>query len=316
MKKRSKEWIYIIVYYLLHFILQTYYILRLIWKRFQTFFISVDPLLHIRRNISSFSKIPKHLAINIDESEYNLEELSNVIAWSIASEIKIITIYDFNGKLKLYWFIFNFSNNQKGKLKDDVYKLEKLVETSKLNLFASDINNAPYVIFCLSNKPIRSYEESTLNSKSNTIIHVTSLEDGRWHFVETIRKLAEIKVTQEQKKEKTMHDDNDKKSSAHHQHFTPKKLKDIYLDEFDPELMLVFGPMNTTAGFSPWHLRLTEIRFSFLNFSFVRNLFSEQNLIYLNIYLNSYLRTLKGIQCSIFVQALAKYSGTEQRFGK
>lgn len=264
--------LYLLTYYLLHITLQTYYICRIVWRYFQILFLrnNLNPLSHIRYNISNFSKVPKHLAIVIDESEHRLEELAQVIGWSLAAEIQYLTIYDFNGRLK-----------------DDYKKLQNHVETFKHKLFVDDLEHCPEVIFCFATTPI----SSTSSKTPRTVVRISSLEDGRWRILESIKGIARSKVEQNEK----LAIEN-KEKEVEEIPFTPISIQKYnqlaYPTSFDvpdPELMLVFGPMNSTAGFSPWHLRLTEL---------------------------AYLGTLKRIHCSIYVSALAKYSGIEQRFGK
>uniref|UniRef100_A0A8C8SIG7 ditrans,polycis-polyprenyl diphosphate synthase [(2E,6E)-farnesyldiphosphate specific] n=1 Tax=Pelusios castaneus TaxID=367368 RepID=A0A8C8SIG7_9SAUR len=57
----------------------------------------------------------------------------------------------------------------------------------------------------------------------------------------------------------------------------------------DPDLILKFGPVDSTLGFLPWHIRLTEI-----------------------ISLPSHL----NISCEDFFSALHHYAASEQRWGK
>lgn len=57
----------------------------------------------------------------------------------------------------------------------------------------------------------------------------------------------------------------------------------------DPDLVLKFGPVDSTLGFLPWHIRLTEII----------SLPSHQNISYED-----------------FFSALHRYAACEQRWGK
>jgi dehydrodolichyl diphosphate syntase complex subunit NUS1 len=68
------------------------------------------------------------------------------------------------------------------------------------------------------------------------------------------------------------------------------KLSKLYGDMPDPELALFFGKTTCTAGFLPWHIRLTE----FIQISY----------------------KLHHLSLDKFIRVLYKYAKCEQRFGK
>jgi undecaprenyl pyrophosphate synthase len=69
-----------------------------------------------------------------------------------------------------------------------------------------------------------------------------------------------------------------------------EKLSKLYGNMPDPEVALYFGKTTCTAGFLPWHIRLTE----FIQIS----------------------HKLHHLSLDKFIRVLYKYAKCEQRFGK
>lgn len=127
-----------------------------------------------------------------------------------------------------------------------------------------------------SNKPdLNGYTNGT---QSNTVyIHIFSQADGRMKIAQCVKLIAK----------------GDLESRPCSEEYTAQEFSDKLLNVYpvvpDPELVLYTGPLCSTFGLLPWHIRLTE--------------FIQMSINH-NVNINSYLG------------ALYKYNKCDQRFGK
>ncbi|XP_007484542.1 dehydrodolichyl diphosphate synthase complex subunit NUS1 isoform X2 [Monodelphis domestica] len=148
-----------------------------------------------------------------------------------------------------------------------------LVVTEEEEPSFSDI--ASLVVWCMAVgiSYISVYDHQVLNCQSS--VKVLSPEDGKEDIVRAARDFCQL-VAQQQKKSTDM---------------DVNILGNLLsLNGFpDPDLVLKFGPVDSTLGYLPWHIRLTEI-----------------------ISLPSHL----NISYEDFFSALRRYAACEQRLGK
>ncbi|NXD66727.1 NGBR synthase, partial [Eolophus roseicapillus] len=199
----------------------------------------------------ALQKLPVHMGLVVTEEEPSYADMASLVVWCMAVGISYVSVYDHNG-------IFKRNNS---KLMDEILKQQQELlglDSSKYTVEFANQDKVDQVLNC----------QSTLK--------VLSPEDGKADIVKAAQNFCQL-VAQQQR--------------------TYTDLDVNVLDNLlsstngfpDPDLVLKFGPVDSTLGFLPWHIRLTEI-----------------------ISLPSHL----NISYEDFFSALHHYAACEQRWGK
>ncbi|XP_068018396.1 dehydrodolichyl diphosphate synthase complex subunit NUS1 [Melanerpes formicivorus] len=199
----------------------------------------------------TLQKLPVHMGLVVTEEEPSYADMASLVVWCMAVGISYVSVYDHNG-------IFKRNNSR---LMDEILKQQQELlglDCSKYNVEFANRDKADEVLNC----------QSTLK--------VLSPEDGKADIVKAAQNFCQL-VAQQQRR----HTDLD------------VNVLDSLLSSTngfpDPDLVLKFGPVDSTLGFLPWHIRLTEI-----------------------ISLPSHL----NVSYEDFFSALHHYAACEQRWGK
>ncbi|XP_029452295.1 dehydrodolichyl diphosphate synthase complex subunit NUS1 [Rhinatrema bivittatum] len=208
-----------------------------------------------RADAHSLHKLPVHVGLLVAEEETQQQrdpgyaEIANLVVWCMAVGISYVSVYDSQG-------IFKRNNSR---LMDEILKQQQELlglDCSKYSELSND--KADPAVSC------------------QTAVRVLSPEDGKEDIVQAAHEFCQL-VAQQQKQPSDL---------------SVKVLDDLLRsskDFPDPDLVLKCGPMDSTLGFLPWHIRLTEI-----------------------ISLPSYL----SISYNDFFSALHHFAACEQRLGK
>ncbi|NXH10027.1 NGBR synthase, partial [Bucco capensis] len=199
----------------------------------------------------ALQKLPVHMGLVVTGEEPSYADMASLVVWCMAVGISYVSVYDHNG-------IFKRNNSR---LMDEILKQQQELlglDCSKYTVKLANQDKADQVLNC----------QSTLK--------VLSPEDGKADIVKAAQNFCQL-VAQQQR--------------------TYADLDVNLLDNLlsssngfpDPDLVLKFGPVDSTLGFLPWHIRLTEI-----------------------ISLPSHL----NISYEDFFSALHHYAACEQRWGK
>ncbi|XP_069462725.1 dehydrodolichyl diphosphate synthase complex subunit NUS1 [Ambystoma mexicanum] len=197
-------------------------------------------------------KLPQHVGLLIAEEEQSFPDMASLVLWCVAVGISYVSVYDSQG-------IFKRNN---ARLMDEILKQQELLglDCSKYSVeFAKNSN-----------------DKSEQVLKSRTTVKMLSSEDGKGGIVQAAQNFCQL-VAQKQR--------------------APTDMDVNLLDNLlqsnqgfpDPDLILKFGSIDSTLGFLPWHIRLTEI-----------------------ISLPSHV----SISYDDFHSALRRYACCEQRLGK
>ncbi|XP_027488089.1 dehydrodolichyl diphosphate synthase complex subunit NUS1 [Corapipo altera] len=199
----------------------------------------------------ALGKLPVHVGLVVTEEEPSYADMASLVVWCMAVGISYVSVYDHNG-------IFKRNNSR---LMDEILKQQQELiglDCSKYTVEFANQDKTGQVLKC----------QSTLK--------VLSPEDGKADIVKAAQNFCHL-VAQQQR----THTDLD------------VNVLDNLLSSTngfpDPDLVLKFGPVDSTLGFLPWHIRLTEI-----------------------ISLPSHL----NISYEEFFSALHHYAACEQRWGK
>ncbi|XP_028295273.1 dehydrodolichyl diphosphate synthase complex subunit nus1 [Gouania willdenowi] len=199
----------------------------------------------------SLEKLPVHIGLLVAEEEPSYTDIAKLVVWCMAVGISYVSVYDHHGFLQ---------KNNSRVLEEIVRKQEELLggEGSKYS-----------VEFLSSNKP-----QNVLSCRST--VKVLSPEDGKQSIVEAAQQICRSVENRER---------SSKDISV--------SVLDILLRESknipDPDLVVKFGLVNSTLGFLPWHIRLTE----FISLPSHRDVLYEE-----------------------FLGALQQYSACQQRLGQ
>uniref|UniRef100_A0A8D2AHV8 Dehydrodolichyl diphosphate synthase complex subunit NUS1 n=1 Tax=Sciurus vulgaris TaxID=55149 RepID=A0A8D2AHV8_SCIVU len=214
---------------------------------------AAHPRLRWRADGRSLEKLPvlMGLVITADEQEPSFSDIASIVVRCMAVGISYISVYDHQG-------IFKRNNSR---LMDEILKQQQEL----LGLDCSKYSPG----FANSNDK----DDQVLNCHS--IVKVLSPEDGKADIVRAAQDFWQL-VTQQQKRATDLDVD----------------MLDRLLSSNgfpDPDLVLKFGPVDSTLGFLPWQIRLTEI-----------------------VSLPSHL----NISYEDFFSALRQHAACEQRLGK
>jgi len=192
------------------------------------------PLLFLRRrtptsptqligDIKHLNKIPKHLAVMFwsdDVQEERLIEIAQLCCWSWCFGVKIMSIYEPEGRLKNYAHLLQSHINI---VSQQFFILEKIIPTIQVTSLSS------------------SYTEN----ESDLLVNLISRSDGRAQIAEMTKSLTEDVIQEKIKYEDVNIQELDKRLS---------------IPQFpEPQLLILFSPKIDLDGFPPWHIHLTEI---------------------------------------------------------
>ncbi|KAL6096227.1 nus1 [Pungitius sinensis] len=169
----------------------------------------------------SLEKLPVHIGLIVTEEEPSYTDIANLVVWCMAVGISYVSVYDNHG---------TFRKNNSRLLEEIVRQQQDLLggDGSKCNVeFLSNGADKHHVVSC------------------RPTVKVLSPEDGKQSIVQAARQLCRS-VENKEKGSKDI----------------SVSMLDVLLRESrnvpDPELVVKFGPVDSTLGFLPWHIRLTE----------------------------------------------------------
>ncbi|XP_016054195.1 PREDICTED: dehydrodolichyl diphosphate syntase complex subunit NUS1 [Miniopterus natalensis] len=214
---------------------------------------ATHPRLRWRADGRSLEKLPVHMGLVIteEEQETSFSDIASLVVWCMAVGISYISVYDHQG-------IFKRNNSR---LMDEILKQQQELLGLDCSKYSTEFANS------------NDKDDQVLNCQS--AVKVLSAEDGKADIVRAAQEFCQL-VAQQQKK-----------STDLDVHMLDSLLSSNGFP--DPDVVLKFGPVESTLGFLPWHIRLTEI-----------------------ISLPSHL----NIRYEDFLSALRQYAACEQRLGK
>ncbi|TRY58203.1 hypothetical protein DNTS_017414 [Danionella cerebrum] len=169
-------------------------------------------------------KLPVHVGLLVTEEEIHYTEIASLVVWCMAVGISYVSVYDNQGVFK--------RNNSR--LMEEIHKQQQ-------ELAGTD--SSKYSVECSKNGTDKQDHQVF---SCEPVVKVLSPDDGRHSIVRAAQQLCRAIEL----KEKTVKDIN-------------ISLLDSLLRESknipDPDLVLKFGTVQSTLGFLPWHIRLTEI---------------------------------------------------------
>lgn len=168
----------------------------------------------------ALEKLPVHVGLLVAEEEPSYSDIGSLVVWCMAVGISYVSVYDNHG-------IFRKNNSR---LLEEILRQQNLlgVDGSKYSVeFLSTGSDKHNVVSC------------------RPTVKVLSPEDGKQSIVQAAQQICRSVENRER---------SSKDISV--------SLLDVLLRESknipDPDLVLKFGPVNSTLGFLPWHIRLTE----------------------------------------------------------
>lgn len=187
----------------------------------------------IRDDVNKLSKIPRRISCIVnfkDEDDENggidglINDMSELVAWSISSGILELNIYEYHGVINNYYLEFN-----------------RYVIKTLMTYFGTDFTpNFTIRIPHLSKVLNNSKPES-----SSLVVNLLSRADGKPTIVELTKTMSELAVTEELSV-------NDITIGL-----IDEELVELVGKE--PDLLIVFSPHLDLQDYPPWHIRLTEI---------------------------------------------------------
>ncbi|XP_069831024.1 dehydrodolichyl diphosphate synthase complex subunit NUS1 isoform X2 [Dendropsophus ebraccatus] len=174
---------------------------------------------YLQRDRDKLCKLPVHIGLLIGEEHESYTDVASLVLWCMALGISYVSIYDPQGIFK----------QNSSRLMDEVLKQQK-EECSKYPLEYAN----------------GSADRTDKAFRHLPVLKVLSPEDGKPNIVKAAQNFCQL-VADKQK--------------------TPADLDVDAFDHLlrtthnfpDPDLILKFGPVNSTLGFLPWHIRLSEI---------------------------------------------------------
>ncbi|XP_034756920.1 dehydrodolichyl diphosphate synthase complex subunit nus1 [Etheostoma cragini] len=171
----------------------------------------------------SLEKLPLHIGLLVAEEEPSYTDIANLVVWCMAVGISYVSVYDNQGMFR--------KNNSR--------LMEEIVRQQQ-DLLCAD--GSKYNVEFLSNGSDQR-QHHVLSCRPT--LKVVSPEDGKQSIVQAAQQLCRSVENKER---------SSKDISV--------SMLDTMLRESkntpDPELVVKFGPVNSTLGFLPWHIRLTE----------------------------------------------------------
>ncbi|EFJ22757.1 hypothetical protein SELMODRAFT_442999 [Selaginella moellendorffii] len=180
----------------------------------------------------SVTKKPRVVAIVVDgESARKCrDEIVELLVFLAAAGIRQVALYDMEGILKRYGTYLEkrvVSSTWKRQLKHDFH-------------FSNGVDPFP------RSNPIRTKSEPRM------VVELLSMSDGKNAIAEAARRIHDdLRGSSRQ--------DQLERINSLTETDVNESLKQIGRWKPDPELMLVFGKINSVQGFPPWRIKLTEI---------------------------------------------------------
>ncbi|XP_051954106.1 dehydrodolichyl diphosphate synthase complex subunit nus1 [Xyrauchen texanus] len=172
----------------------------------------------------TLEKLPFHVGLLITEEEIHYTDTANLVVWCMAVGISYVSVYDNQG-------VFRRNNSR---LIEEILRL-------KQELLGMD--SSKYTLEFLKNGTDKQ-EHQALTCQP--VVKILSPDDGQLSIVQAAQQLCKAV----ERKERTSKDINVTVLDS-----LLRETKNIP----DPDLVLKFGPVESTLGFLPWHIRLTEI---------------------------------------------------------
>ncbi|KAJ3606430.1 hypothetical protein NHX12_025951 [Muraenolepis orangiensis] len=167
-------------------------------------------------------KMPAHVGLLIVEEPPSYTDIANLVVWCMAVGISYVSVYDHHGVFR----------------KNNTLLLEKIVKQQE----RLGLDDSKYSVEFISNGNAV-HQDQIVSCKP--VVQILSPEDGKHSIVQAARQVCRAV----EQKEKTSKDINVSMFDA-----LLRESKNIP----DPELVVKFGPVDSTLGFLPWHIRLTE----------------------------------------------------------
>ncbi|KAF7208932.1 dehydrodolichyl diphosphate synthase complex subunit nus1 [Nothobranchius furzeri] len=169
----------------------------------------------------ALEKLPVHVGLMVAEEELSYTDIASLVVWCMAIGVSYVSVYDNNGV---------FQKNSSHLQEEILRQQQKLVGADESKHSVELLNTDQDQHFVVSCRPM---------------LKVLSPEDGKHSIVQAARKLC--------------HSVENKERSS--KDISVSMLDDLLRESKnipDPELVVKFGPVNSTLGFLPWHIRLTE----------------------------------------------------------
>ncbi|KPP68927.1 Nogo-B receptor-like [Scleropages formosus] len=182
----------------------------------------------------ALEKLPAHVGLLIAEEEPRCADVATLVVWCMAVGISYVSVYDSRG-------IFRRNNS----------RLMEEIQRQQQELLGVD--SAKYSVELVngsSEKPdsqgggVSPLTAPTVFS-CQAVVKVLSPDDGKSSIVSAAQQLCRA-VEQRERASKDINID-----------LLDSMLRDSKCTP-DPDLVLKFGPVESTVGFLPWHIRLTE----------------------------------------------------------
>ncbi|XP_059213071.1 dehydrodolichyl diphosphate synthase complex subunit nus1 [Centropristis striata] len=171
----------------------------------------------------SLDKLPVHIGLLVAEEEPSYPDTASLVVWCLALGVSYVSVYDNHG-------IFRKNNSR---------LLEEIVRQQQDLL---GVQGSKYSVEFLSNGSDK-HQHHVVSCRPT--VKVLSPEDGKQSIVQAAQQLCRSV-------------ENNERSSRD----ISVSMLDVLLRESknipDPELVVKFGPVDSTLGFLPWHIRLTE----------------------------------------------------------
>ncbi|CAG8540435.1 15321_t:CDS:2, partial [Funneliformis mosseae] len=178
----------------------------------------------------SLDKVPKHLAIMFwsdDIQDERLIEVALLCCWSQCFGVKIVSIYDAEGRLGHYAHLLQSQINI---ISQKFFISEKIIPTIQVT--------------SLDSSSLSSISSST-ETEPELLVNLVSRSDGRTRIVNVAKSL-----TDDIKQEKIKYEDVN----------ILELDKRLSITRFpEPQLLILFSSKVFLDGFPPWHIHLTEI---------------------------------------------------------
>ncbi|KTW29305.1 hypothetical protein T552_01260 [Pneumocystis carinii B80] len=190
----------------------------------------------IKKDVGGLKKIPNHLAIILEYKkeggvELLIHQIAELSCWCLSSGIRILTIYEKEGRIKEYQSTTYHIISQ---------KMQSYFGRSRHNIKI----RSPYISFFSNDN----FNDNETNYLVDLEINFISQEDGRESLVDLTKTLCELSQSGK---------------------FSTKdisiELVDSGMNAFlltEPQLLMVFTSTCTLQGFPPWQIRFTEIFFA------------------------------------------------------
>ncbi|XP_040596433.1 dehydrodolichyl diphosphate synthase complex subunit Nus1-like [Mesocricetus auratus] len=166
-------------------------------------------------------KLPVHLGLLITEPEHSFSDVASIVMWCVSVGISYVSVYDHQG-------IFKRNNSR---LMEEILKRRQLLLGLDCSRYSAEL--------------VESNDKDGLVLNCRSAVQVLSPEDGKAGIVRAAQDFCQLVARQQ------------------------RRATDLNVDVFDrllrshgfpdPDLVLKFGSVDSTLGFLPWQIRLTEI---------------------------------------------------------